>query len=107
MAGAPNFQSLDGATLGITREERGKVELEVEVEETEDFERGGMDGLMYGEDGFIKFTVHTHLRIRCSNSRGLGYFGLSFALFSFSLPWIMDHTRIAYIGEKNPTKSLK
>jgi hypothetical protein len=32
MAGAPNFQSLDGAMLGITREERGKVELEVEVE---------------------------------------------------------------------------
>jgi hypothetical protein len=69
MAGAPNFQSLDGAMLGITREEWRKVELEVEVEETEDFERGGMDGLMYGEDGFIKFTVHTRLRIRFAARR--------------------------------------
>jgi hypothetical protein len=67
MAGAPNFQSLDGAMLGITaatREERGKVDLDIDVEETEDFERGGMDGLVYGEDGFIKFKVHTRLRIR-------------------------------------------
>ncbi|KAJ7830903.1 hypothetical protein B0H14DRAFT_2806110, partial [Mycena olivaceomarginata] len=69
MAGAPNFQSLDGAMLGITREERGKVELEVEMEETEDFERGGMDGLMYGEDGCIKFKMHTHLRIRFAARR--------------------------------------
>jgi hypothetical protein len=67
MAGAPNFQSLDGAMLDITvatREERGKLELAVEAKETEDSERGGMDGLMYGEDGFIKFKVHTRLRIR-------------------------------------------
>jgi hypothetical protein len=72
MAGAPNFQSLDEAMLGITaamREERGKLEPEVEVEETEDFERGGMDGLVYGEDGFIKFTVHTRLRIRFAARR--------------------------------------
>jgi hypothetical protein len=55
--------------LGITREEWGKVEIEVEVEETEDFKRGGMDGLMCGEDGFIKFTVHTRLRIRFANRR--------------------------------------
>jgi hypothetical protein len=58
--------------LGITAamsEERGKLEPEVEVEETEDFERGGMDGLMCGEDGFIKFTVHTHLRIRSADRR--------------------------------------
>ncbi|KAJ7744562.1 hypothetical protein B0H14DRAFT_2637283 [Mycena olivaceomarginata] len=75
MAGAPNFQSLDGALLGITREERGKVELEVEVEETEDFERGGMDGLVYGEDGFIKFTVHTRLRIRSADRRLKTFYG--------------------------------
>jgi hypothetical protein len=34
MAGAPNFQSLDGAMLGITaamREERGKVDLDIDV----------------------------------------------------------------------------
>jgi hypothetical protein len=62
MAGVPNFQSLDGAILGITREERGKVELEVEVEQTEDVEHGGMDGLVHGEDGFIKFTVHRRLK---------------------------------------------
>jgi hypothetical protein len=69
MAGVPNFQSLDEAMLGITREERGKVELEVEVEETEDVERRGMDGLVYGEDGFIKFMVHTRLRIRFAAGR--------------------------------------
>ncbi|KAJ7696387.1 hypothetical protein B0H14DRAFT_3174649 [Mycena olivaceomarginata] len=65
MAGAPNFQSLDGAMLSITAamsEERGRLELE--IEETEDFERGRIDGMMYGEDGFIKFKVHTRLRIR-------------------------------------------
>jgi hypothetical protein len=70
MAGAPNFQSLDGAMLSITAamsEERGRLELE--VEETEDFERGGIDGMMYGEDGFIKFKVHTRLRIRLAGRR--------------------------------------
>jgi hypothetical protein len=47
----------------------GKVELEVKVEETEDFKRGGMDGLVYGEDGSIKFTVHTRLHIRSAAGR--------------------------------------
>ncbi|KAJ7357968.1 hypothetical protein DFH08DRAFT_437553 [Mycena albidolilacea] len=72
MAGAPNFQSLDGAVSNITtatRQERGRLELEAEFEETDDFERGGMDGLVYGEDGSIKFKVHTRLRIRFAARR--------------------------------------
>jgi hypothetical protein len=46
MAGAPSFESLDGAVLGVMaaiREERGKVEVAVEVEETEEVEREGRD----------------------------------------------------------------
>jgi hypothetical protein len=40
-----------GITAAMREEERGKVELETDVEETEEVERGGMDELVCGEDG--------------------------------------------------------
>ncbi|KAJ7334189.1 hypothetical protein DFH08DRAFT_965930 [Mycena albidolilacea] len=72
MAGSPNFQSLDGAFLGIAAamdKERRGAEKREEVEEREKVLEQEMQDLMYGEDGFIKLKVHTQLRIRFAARR--------------------------------------
>lgn len=73
LAGSPNFQSLDGTVLAITQalsEERREGEGEGEGGEEETGFEGELDCSFYGEeDGFMKFRVHTHLRIRFAARR--------------------------------------
>jgi hypothetical protein len=57
MAGSPNFQSLDGAVMAIT----------AAISDEKEEERG--NDMIYGEDGFIKFKVHTQLQIRFAARR--------------------------------------
>ncbi|KAJ7043667.1 hypothetical protein C8F04DRAFT_1229171 [Mycena alexandri] len=65
MAGSPRFQSLDGAVMAITKATEAEAE-EVEVEERAG---GGDSELLFYEDGFIKFKVHTRIRLRFAAKR--------------------------------------
>ncbi|KAJ7759264.1 hypothetical protein B0H16DRAFT_634360 [Mycena metata] len=64
MAGSPRFQSLDEAVMAITKVTKAQEEIRVE-------ERvgGGDSELLFYEDGFIKFKVHTRIRIRFAAKR--------------------------------------